>query len=292
MFLEICEKLGFPSEACCVLSKCCEELDGNPALQEWMAEAEESLLEPGSEKYLDLYQKISEESGIHRYIVDMVMLIKAVVPLKERYAQKDLPEQLLWDSITDLRYKMLECHAVYGIWGSFVTPWFKKFYLCELFQLGRLQYEKIVFDQPTFRDSVKTGDVVLSCHIPSSGALLMEDVMESFRLAHDFYKNDYPSGILPVFCHSWLMYPPHYEQVFPEDSNLHKFYELFEIINFAEQENNGDFWRVFHVPFSPEALEQAVGDTRLRRNFLRFLKAGNKMGNGRGMLLFDGQKIL
>lgn len=292
MFLEICQKLEFPSEACHVLATSCTELDKNPSLQEWMAEAEASLFDPESDKYLDLYQKLSEESGIHRYIVDMVMLVKAVTPLQQRYAQLQLSEEIFWDTMTDLRYKMQECYDVYGIWGTFVTPWFKDFYLCRRFQLGRLQYEKIVYDQPAFRDTVKPGDVVLNCHIPSSGALLMGDVMASFRLAYDFYKKDYPGGILPVFCHSWLLYPPHYEQVFPEDSNLHKFYELFEIINFAEQENNGDFWRVFHMPFSPEALEQAVGDTRLRRNFLRFLKAGNKMGNGRGMLLFDGEKII
>lgn len=52
-----------------------------------------------------------------------------------------------------------------------------------------------------------------------------------------------------------------------------------------------DIWGTFVV----DALKLAgvCGHLiRLRRNFLEFLKAGNVMGNGYGMLVFDGEKIV
>ena len=73
---------------------------------------------------------------------------------------------------------------------------------------------------------------------------------------------------------------------------MRKFYELFDVVESEVQEDNEDFWRVFNREYSPEILDQVPADTTLRHRFLEFLRTGRIMGNGYGILLFDGEKIL
>jgi len=96
-------------------------------------------------------------------------------------------------------------------------------------------------------------------------------------------------GVLPVTCHSWLLYPPH-RVLFGE--NTKAFYDLFDIVSQDASTDNADYWRIFNTPFSAQALAHAPEDTAMRRRFKQFLLAGNMMGSGYGLLLFDGERVL
>jgi len=61
----------------------------------------------------------------------------------------DLTDELFWDTIADLKFKLIECHDVYGIWGTFVASWYPWFYTMHRFKLGRLQYEAVHFSGDT-----------------------------------------------------------------------------------------------------------------------------------------------
>ena len=37
--------------------------------------------------------------------------------LRENYRAAGLTDELFWDTIADLKFKLIECHDVYGIWG-------------------------------------------------------------------------------------------------------------------------------------------------------------------------------
>lgn len=293
MFLEICRELKFPAEACDVLEQSRQKIFADPTAAAEVHTAMDSLFTPENTDYLNSLQKISDQTGVHRYIVDMVFLTLGVEPLLKVYAEKGLPEHIMWDSMEDLRYKLIECKDVYGIWGTFVTPWFKWFYTCQRFKLGRLEFEQVTYDaEEPYRNAVKKNDTVINCHIPSSGPLTRESVLDSLHRAYEFYQDLFPNGVMPLVCHSWLLYPPHYQEVFPKGSNLRNFCELFDVVHSDADVNNGDFWRVFNCEYSPEALEQVETDTTLRRNLLKFLKSGKTMGYSMGVLLYDGEKIL
>ena len=139
---------------------------------------------------------------------------------------------------------------------------------------------------------VDEGDPLVMIHIPSSGPLLQEEVMDSLKRAYGFYKDRFTDGIVRFFTHSWLIYPPHVEQVFPKNSNLQKFASLFRIAFTDVQENNHDFWRVFYCDYDENNLDSVPQDTALQRNLLAFIKQGNKMGNGLGMILHDENGII
>ena len=44
--------------------------------------------------------------------------------------------------------------------------------------------------------------------------------------------------------------------------------------------------------YTPEILDYVPQDTRLRRNFLHYFREGGTLGEGHGILLFDGEKLI
>ena len=289
------ERLEFPTEAITVLQDACDRLLANHQIQMLWKEAEKQLFLGEEKEYLFPLEQVVATSGVDRRTADMVFLLRCIEPLKEAYAAKELPETLLWETMRDLRYKLMECYKTYGVWGTFVTSWYGNFYRLGRFALGRLQYEKKPFrfeEGMCYRGLVRAGDLVLHTHIPSSGPLLYEDVMNSLRRAYDFYREDLREGKLVFDCSSWLLYPPYFKTVFAEGSNLHRFGSLFDVIQEKEDTEYADFWRLFGLPYSDENLLAAPTDTSLRRRMKDYLLSGGKMGSGYGVILFDGEKII
>lgn len=291
MILDACKMLQFPADSLDVLLDTEARILALPEAAQELETAIRQLMNSPEKDYIDNMQRISELTAIPRMTVDMVVLLAAAEPLKTRYAAAGLPESLMWESLADLRYKLYECKAVHGIWGTFVSRWFQRFYQLERFKLGRLEYEKIPYKwEPPFHN-VKTGDPVVNIHIPSDGPLKEEMVRQSIHMAWEFYKDDF-GGIVPFECHSWMLYPPLREAVFADGSNIAKFHDLFCIPEWQDQPENKDFWRVFNIPWSDDALEKAPADTSLRRSLLAHLKAGGTMGEGLGVFVYDGEKII
>lgn len=241
--------------------------------------AHASLFTPDDRTYLDIMQAISEKTCVHRYTSDMAVLVSAAERLLLVYDENGLPRQLMWDSLEDLRYKLLECKQIYGIWGTFVPHWFQRFYTLQCFKLGRLEFEKIGFkwDAPGMEKRMP----VVNIHIPSCGPLTRDGVEESIALACSFYKDSF-TGSIPFVCHSWMLYPPMAEQVFAPGSNLLDFYQRFTVIQQESDEGNKDFWRIFGCPYT-EDLGSIPANTTLQRRLLAYLRSGNTMGTGLGI---------
>ena len=304
MIKEICEKLDFPADAGEYLEETLKSLSGVFSIMDEMSIAMDNYFCENDNKYAEILEGIAEKSGVSRYTIDMIFLLLATKPLYYIYKQKNIPEEIYWDTIKDLKNKLLECKKVYGVWGMVATSWFQWYYTCDRFALGRLQFEKFIFEkgegenvrrlgQTTYNApieegyrGIKYGEALYNCHIPSSGPLKEEDVIASFKKAYEFYNIE---GTMTIICGSWLLYPPHYE-VYPENSNLRKFYELFDVISSNKTENNPDAWRVFNT--ESEDYENLPEDTTLQRRFKKYLIEGNKMGSGFGVILFDGEKII
>lgn len=285
------EKLNFPQEATDVLYTAWQKFMADPENAQDLKLAEVKLHTPWDDDWQKPLQAIADRTGTPRETVDMVLLLMAIEPLKKKYQDSNLPEQLMWDSMVDLTCKLWECWNVRGIWGTFVPSWFKGFYVLDLVKLGRLEYERKVFNREPYH-GFQPGDVVVNCHIPSAGPLTTEEVMQSLRYAWEFYKDTHKDGIMLLMCDSWLMYPAYHDHVFPKGSNLQKFQELFTVVFADYQRNKGDFWRIFNVDYSPEVLDSVPTDTTLRRNMLDFIKSGNEMGSAIGYILFDGKQII
>lgn len=290
MITFMCEKLGFPAEATEDLTKTYKKLCENKEAACELNRAVE-LFSNGTWDFNGPMTKLEAMTGINRFTLDLFLLLLSITDLKEKYKKAEISEDVMWETVEDLRFKLIECKNMHGVWGSFVLGWHRSIFSMNIFKLGRLEYETGKFPFDDF-EGIKKDDKVVSIHIPSCGPLLQEDVVASLKKAYEFYKHDYKGDKIPFFCHSWLLYAPMCEAVFPKNSNLYRFYKNFNVIHNDANSVNSDFWRIFYMDFSPENLEKAAEDTTLRRNLKAYLKAGNSMGNGCGLFFFDGEKII
>ncbi len=286
------EKFGFPKEASDCFEENFERIKSVSGAVELLDEALKLYFDGDTASVETILSRVSEESGVHRFTLDMIFLLRGLEPLSLIYKQDGYSEELFVDTMRDLEYKLRECRQIYGVWGTFVFFWYHRFFTRDLFALGRLQYHRRPFPLEDYKGILHKDDTVYSCHIPACGPLRTDDVMDSLKRAYEFFKDELRDGILPVYCSSWLLYPTHAELLFPEGSNLKKFYELFDIVEHKANPRNSDFFRMFGVHYSYEVLKNVEADTTLKRNFKEYLLKGNCMGTARGIILFDGEKII
>ena len=223
---------------------------------------------------------LAQKMGIHRYTVDLIILLYSSLRLRRLYEANSYSDEMFVSTILlNLGYTTETCMKLNGIIGCAYFYAYHTMFNLTRFRLGRLHFEltRMPFD---YKDICKKGQMVLSCHIPASGPLLLDEVEESFKLAYDFFKI---SGPMVIVCSSWLLYPRFYEEVFKKGSNLSKFYELFDIVESNERAITADAWRVFGTLETD--LDKLPQETTLQRNLLAFLKSGNSMGGGYGVLV-------
>lgn len=234
----------------------------------------------------------SEKADVHEYTAHFVYFMRMSEYLLEKYIENGLPVNIYWDSMCDLRSKFWECKNVYNIWGTFVAFWFYGFFNLSRFKLGRLQYEYCTADSDYDKHGLKfkEGDKLINIHIPSGEKLSAEARLDSYKKAYDFYIDKFDGDILPIRCNSWLLYPGN-EEFYPENSNIIDFAHDFEILEYSDRDEFGDFWRVFNMP-NGTPLNEVPADTSLRRAYIEHLKNGGKTGSGVGLIVFDGKNIL
>ena len=209
------------------------------------------------------------------------------------YAREGISDEIYWDTMDDLRCKLLECKEVEGVWGIFVAPWYSGFLAMTRFALGRMQFELTTFGHGTYEKNgftVNNNDIVINMHIPSSGKPFdTEARLDAYRRAYKFFHKDSSKPAVFV-CSSWLLYARHPEFL-PEGSNILSFMKDFDIIKSEDSDHFGNDWRVFggKTDCKPEELPR---NTSLQRAYADRLMRGEPTGSGFGVFLFDGENIL
>lgn len=227
---------------------------------------------------------LSEKAGYHKFTIDMIFFLYCCEILKEMYLEKGYSEELFIHTMKDLKYKLNECIDTEGIMGTKTFQWYDGFFKMERFALGRLQYEHLPMDVD-YKDVLKVGDDYLNIHIPSSGPLYPEEVQESFRLAYEFFGPNHGDSL--VFrCSTWMLYPPT-AKLLPENSNIRKFYEVFDIYREVSPAN-WHMWRIFGVEVQPDEYKSLPQNTSLQKIFYKYLNSGEgkHMGVGYGIHIY------
>lgn len=290
------EKTAFPAEAQ-------EELLKNAGIL--TAADQEETLDGAVEFFYDndfsmalsqpMIEEMAQNAGLSPYTVWLLFLIEASRPVLDSFRQDGTPEKLFWDTFTDLRYKVLECKEVQGVWGNFVAFWYPIFYSRDIVKLGRLEYENTLYnaDIPYEKNgfTVKKGDKVKSIHIPSSGEPFDEAArLASYKAAYAFFKDELNGGPLVCVCHSWLL-KPSYGKILPPTSNIVSFQKDFDIVGQMDTEEFDDAWRLYGRDYKKPVAELPER-TSMQRAFKKYFLEGGKPGEGRGVLIFDGEKIV
>ncbi len=283
----LCRELQFPKEAIGYFADLSDKIYRDRENRDLFEKAVDLFYLDESDDYIECVNDLAKRLGVKADTTGMLLLLKAAKSLRYMYRQKGIDDEIFINTMMDLKYKLDESKKRYDCWGTFVLTWFRKFYQFKRFGIGRLQYNTDFELQQDYKQYAKKGDIIYNCHIPAAGPLTEELVMDSLKQAYRFFG---VSGNMVVACISWLLYPPHAE-LFPQGSNMRKFYEMFDIVEAEECEPKWDFWRIFYCD-PTEDFDSLPQETGLQRRFVSYLKAGNSMGSGTGILVFDGEKII
>ena len=287
------EKIEFPQEAQEVFLNLCRKIEHVTGHREKLKELADRFMSGETDGVYDELDVLAETMNVHSYTMSLMLMLWCGEELLVKYKEEEIPEEIYWDSMSDLKFKLMECYQVYGIWGTFVRSWYPGFYQMTRFALGRLQYEYSDFKLNRYEvdgNILKKDDRVINMHIPSSGSFSKEKRLDSYKRAFEFYKDDFGGKPIPMVCNSWLLYPQHREFL-PEHLNIRSFMEDFTYIESETEEKFENAWRVFGKE-SMKAPNELPQNTSLQKAYAEHLMAGGKTGSGYGIFFFDGEKIL
>ncbi len=276
-------KTGFSKEDSEYLATVCDTLTEDKESRDKIKKALDGLFLAPDRNYNEILKELSESKNIHIYTVSMAFLLLAARPLRYMYKARGISEDVFYNSMEDLTYKNNECKTAYGIVGTFVSDWMSLYYRMTLFGLGRLQYEVMNMDVD-YDERLKKGDKVLNCHIPSSGPLTKELLMDSLKKAYDFYGY---TGPMPVRCASWLIHPG-IASCYKEGSNMKMFYDCFKIVS-EKDTGNCEYWRVFDKLDFSDVREEEL-KTSFQKGFYSYIKSGGTLGYGIGAFFYEPDK--
>jgi len=241
-------------------------------------------------------KRLAKLMGYNKYTLYFVFILTYTQQLKNKYDQLKLDEKLYYDTMADLSYKLKECMTCKGVPGTFVPSWFCRFFKLGRITLGRFQFEIESYKQKKpFKFScgkeIKKGERFINMHIPSSGVQLSDEVrFDAYKRAYEMFCPLFKGEDVIFGCHSWLLYPKN-KEILPDTMNVVKFMNDFEIVSTMPYPYFIDGWRVYGKDFSlnPKKLPR---NTTMQRAFADYLSKGKLVGEGVGMFLFDGEKII
>jgi len=285
MFYEkLSERLSLPQEVRELIFEIKQKLGDLPELQNLLFANENT-----TEKMQEEIKQLSKGTKIHEYTLSFYILFISAKRLWEVYSERGISEEIFFNTMMDLKYKLDECKMVHDIWGTFVFEWYPGFYHLRRFGLGRLQYDVATYQWDDYTKNgvtVKKGDPVYFCHIPSAGPLTKELRLDSYKKAFEFFGRN----PLVIVTDSWILYPGQREFL-PSGSNILDFMNDFDIISSEDRETFTNAWRVFGK-FHTLPPEQWPQETSLQQAYTGRVLSGKPTGKGRGIIIFDGERIL
>ncbi|ABX42776.1 acyltransferase domain-containing protein [Lachnoclostridium phytofermentans] len=237
-------------------------------------------------------EEVASKTNLSPYTIYLLFFLSLSKITKEKYIAKNYSIEIFYESMADLKYKMLECYKINNIYGNRVPWWEDGFFDLTRVALGRLQYEIVEQDTTLVIGGhlISKGDSVINMHIPSSGPLTVQDCMDSFCKAAEFYKEYFKERPTVFVCHSWLLFPHHLEFL-PKDSNILNFMKLFTIYNTEFDEKKSDLWRIFYNEEN-KPISELPRTTSLQRAYADWLLNSKPVGCGKGIFLFQDGKII
>ncbi|MGW3411110.1 acyltransferase domain-containing protein [Streptomyces sp. NPDC000888] len=222
----------------------------------------------------------------------LYVFVAALPFVRAYHRSRGIPDDVSRRTLADLGRHVAVHHRRLGTSGLLFPWWIALHFHGELFQLGRLQFQRARLGQRMGRAVATTGpgggrapgpgDYCLSLHITDfHGPLSPAACDRSLALAREFFALHYPDERYDVaICHSWLL-DPQLKRYLPADSNIVRFQDRFEI---AYEETTPDdgvpVGFVFGDPELPveqlprrNSVERAVGD---------HLRAGGHWYGGHG----------
>jgi hypothetical protein len=227
----------------------------------------------------------SQLGAARRYFYCYVFL--AVLPhLRAFFHARAIPDDVLRATVADLGRGMAIYRRRYGEGGLGGAFWPALHFRGALFQLGRLQFQRVRLDDRTGRMMAANlpfgpGSPALDVHIPDfSGPLSPSACDASFARAKEFFARHFPEERHGVaLCDSWLL-DEQLAAYLPADANIVRFQRRFRDIYQSGEDDGFMIAAVFgRSDLTLDALPQR---TTLERAIVSHLKSGGRWYSGLG----------
>ena len=186
--------------------------------------------------------------------------------LKDRYEEKNIPENILMDTLKDIVIWANTWSALKGELYLGECDWLARHLSMKLFKLGRLQFCMGKAEADILKYGVKKGDNVIEIHIPEAEPLTLEECKKSIEKAKEFFKLYFPQFEYKCFtCHSWLLDNTLKEILKPE-SNIIKFQNMFEPVK------NDESYALLRYIFKWDTTKDTLKDAVAKSSFAQKVK--------------------
>lgn len=229
-------------------------------------------------KKLDIFREILSKTQLNQYEIDLLYVLLLSKNLRKIYRNNGLSDDLFFNTLEDIKFKVDECILVKKVVGTFVVSWYRAFFDLTLFSFGRLQYQICEFSLDY--EDIKANDLSLNIHIPRNGQRLEPKLIdESLEQATNFFKDKFKKEDLIFRCYSWLLNP--YNKTFlNKNSNIVKFSERFKIVKTVYENDYKELWRIFDSEY--KNVEDLKDTSSLTHGYIEMVKNGVKFGESFG----------
>ena len=213
-------------------------------------------------------------------IEKLALVLSALPQVFEKYTLKGIPEQIFFDTFSDIKIWCDNAFEQYKKRGLVNIRWIAKHLSMKIFRIGRLQYE---FSRFAILPHAKIGNVLkcpyrigekcVTLHIPQGEKLDNDACIKSLEEANAFFAKYYPD--YKYRCYTvitWLLNPD-LENVLGKDSNIVRFGKMFTLLGYVPDSDMNER-RVFGY-----AKDRAnyIADNALRKYTLDRIKNGKPL---------------
>jgi GNAT domain-containint protein/N-acyltransferase family protein len=237
---------------------------------------------------LDLPGPSLQTTPLGRYFFVYVYLA-ALPDVRRFHTRRGIPDDISWATLADLGRNLVRDRLLLGDGGLRTSGWLTLHFRGSIYQLGRLQFNRMQVRAAHVAEAFREGDAALGIHIPESGPLTAEACDDSFAQAQPFFSRHFPETPTRVgICTSWLLDPQLADYLGPE-SNVMRFQRRFRLVG-EGFDGDADVLRfVFH------RIEPSIDDlpqrTTLERAIVAHLRAGKHWRSRTGWIGLESRSL-
>ncbi|WP_309228447.1 acyltransferase domain-containing protein [Streptomyces lunaelactis] len=232
--------------------------------------------------------RMPEESGAVGRYLPVYVFVAALPYVRAYHRERSVPDEVSRRTLADLGRNMAVHRRRHGTGGLLIPGWIGLHFRGELYQLGRLQFQRSRLGGRT-GEAVRAaglplgpGDFALDLHVPDFlGPISPAACDRSLARARDFFARHFPEEPYRVAtCDSWLL-DPQLAGCLPKESNIVRFQGRFRPAYEAKEvDDGGPVGFVFGDPeLLPDGLPRRTGVERAIGDHLR---AGGHWYGGHG----------
>ena len=216
-----------------------------------------------------------------RYFFVYVYLA-ALADVRRFHKQRRIPDDISWATLADLGRNLRRDRLLLGDGGLRTSGWLTLHFRGAIYQLGRLQFNRMNVRAAHVADAFRDGEPALGIHIPESGPLTAESCDDSLAHARTFFAQHFPETPTRVaICTSWLLDPQLADYLAP-DSNIVRFQRRFTLVGDG-YDGDADVLRFVFHRIAP-TIDELPQRTTLERAIITHLRAGKHWHNRTGWL--------